>query len=42
MNLLELSNLTLDIHGAPILRAVSMAVEAGKFLGVRGGSGSGN
>ena len=41
MNLLELSNLTLDIHGAPILRAVSMAVEAGKILGVIGESGSG-
>ncbi len=41
MSLLEIANLSLDIHAEPILRAVSMSVEAGKILGVIGESGSG-
>ena len=41
MSLLEISDLSLEIHGEPILRAVSMSVEAGKILGVIGESGSG-
>jgi len=41
MSLLEISDLSLEIHGEPILSAVSMSVEAGKILGVIGESGSG-
>ena len=41
MSLLEITNLSLDIHGEPILRALSMSVQAGRILGVIGESGSG-
>ncbi len=39
--LLNIQNLSLAIHGTPILRNVSMSLEAGKILGVIGESGSG-
>ncbi len=41
MSLLDIRNLSLDIHGTAILRNVSMSLEAGKILGVIGESGSG-
>ena len=41
MSLLEITNLSLDIHDTPILRDVSMVLDAGKILGVIGESGSG-
>ncbi|WP_375687585.1 ABC transporter ATP-binding protein [Pseudooceanicola sp. LIPI14-2-Ac024] len=41
MSLLEISGLTLDIHGAPILRDVSFSVDPGQIVGVIGESGSG-
>ena len=41
MSLLEIKNLSLAIHGTPILRQVSMTLERGKTLGVIGESGSG-
>ena len=41
MSLLEISNLDLDIHGAPILRDVSLSVAPGQIVGVIGESGSG-
>ncbi|CUH65377.1 Glutathione import ATP-binding protein GsiA [Thalassovita gelatinovora] len=41
MSLLSIENLSLSIHGAPILRDVSMQIEPGRILGVIGESGSG-
>ncbi len=41
MSLLKIDRLNLDIHGAPILREVSLTVEEGKIAGVIGESGSG-
>ena len=41
MSLLKISNLSLNIHGTPVLRDVSMSLGAGKILGVIGESGSG-
>jgi peptide/nickel transport system ATP-binding protein len=41
MSLLAIENLSVSIHGQPILEDVSMAVEQGKILGVIGESGSG-
>src|SRR5690606_24699905 len=41
MSLLEISNLRLDIGGRPILRDVSLTVDAGEILGLVGESGSG-
>jgi peptide/nickel transport system ATP-binding protein len=41
MSLLAIENLSVAIHGQPILEDVSMAVEQGKILGVIGESGSG-
>lgn len=41
MTLLSIDNLSLSIHGTPILQDVSMAMEPGKVLGVIGESGSG-
>jgi len=41
MSLLEISGLTLDIHGTPILRDVSFSVDPGRIVGVIGESGSG-
>jgi len=41
MSLLTVDNLSLDIHGTPILRGVSFQVEAGRIVGVIGESGSG-
>ena len=41
MSLLEIDNLSLAIHGAPILRDVSFSLEAGQIVGVIGESGSG-
>jgi len=41
MSLLEIEDLSLEIHGEPILKKVSMQVEPGRVLGVIGESGSG-
>ncbi|WP_422040948.1 ABC transporter ATP-binding protein [Roseibium sp.] len=41
MSLLEIEDLSLEIHGEPILKNVSMRVEPGRVLGVIGESGSG-
>jgi len=41
MTLLRVEGLTLDIHGAPILRDVAFAVEEGEVFGLVGESGSG-
>jgi peptide/nickel transport system ATP-binding protein len=41
MSLLKIDNLSLAIHGHPILKDVSMEVEPGRVLGVIGESGSG-
>ncbi|WP_306145757.1 ABC transporter ATP-binding protein [Roseibium sp. MMSF_3412] len=41
MSLLEIEGLSLEIHGEPILKDVSMQVEPGRVLGVIGESGSG-
>ncbi|MCA1335741.1 ABC transporter ATP-binding protein [Pseudooceanicola marinus] len=41
MSLLDVRNLSLAIHGTPILHDVSLTLEAGRILGVIGESGSG-
>jgi peptide/nickel transport system ATP-binding protein len=41
MTLLDIQNLSLSIHGAPILDDVSMTLRPGEILGVIGESGSG-
>jgi peptide/nickel transport system ATP-binding protein len=41
MTLLRVEGLSLDIHGAPILREVSFAVQEGEVFGLVGESGSG-
>jgi peptide/nickel transport system ATP-binding protein len=41
MSLLSIENLTLDIHGLPVLKGVSMQVAPSRILGVIGESGSG-
>jgi len=41
MSLLQIDNLSLAIHGVPILKNVSMNVAPGRILGVIGESGSG-
>jgi len=41
MSLLRIENLDLDIYGTPILRDISLTVEAGQIVGVIGESGSG-
>ena len=41
MTLLRVEGLSLDIHGAPILRDVTFAVEEGEVFGLVGESGSG-
>ena len=41
MSLLKIDGLDLDIHGAPILRGVSLSVQPGQIVGVIGESGSG-
>lgn len=41
MSLLSIENLSLSIHGAPVLKDVSMVLEPGRVLGVIGESGSG-
>ncbi len=41
MNLLEVSQLDLAIHGTPVLESVSFAIEHGKTFGLVGESGSG-
>jgi len=41
MSLLEIEDLTLDIHGAPVLQDVSVSVGAGRITGLIGESGSG-
>lgn len=41
MSLLQIENLDVDIHDTPILRDISIAVEAGQIVGVIGESGSG-
>ncbi|MEP0521595.1 MAG: dipeptide ABC transporter ATP-binding protein [Hyphomicrobiales bacterium] len=41
MSLLSINRLNLDIHSKPILRDVSLSIDAGQILGVIGESGSG-
>jgi peptide/nickel transport system ATP-binding protein len=41
MSLLDIQNLSLSIHGIPVLKDVSMQVAPGRILGVIGESGSG-
>ena len=41
MSLLSIQNLSLSIHGKPILKGVSIDIEAGQVCGVIGESGSG-
>ena len=41
MSLLSISNLGLDIHGTPILKGVSLELQAGKIFALVGESGSG-
>ncbi|WP_298679119.1 ABC transporter ATP-binding protein [uncultured Lentibacter sp.] len=41
MSLLRVENLDVSIHGTPVLKGVSLALEAGEILGVIGESGSG-
>lgn len=41
MSLLSIENLSLQIHGSPVLKGVSMDVAPGRILGVIGESGSG-
>jgi len=41
MSLLEIDNLSLSIHGTPILQAVSLRVDPGEVVAVTGESGSG-
>ena len=41
MSTLALRDLSLSIHGTPILRQVSLSVEPGRILGLIGESGSG-
>ncbi len=41
MSLLEVKNLTLSIHGTPILKDVSLTLETGQIRGIIGESGSG-
>ncbi|QDG74959.1 ABC transporter ATP-binding protein [Labrenzia sp. PHM005] len=41
MSLLTIENLSLEIHGQPVLKSVSMKVAPGRILGVIGESGSG-
>jgi peptide/nickel transport system ATP-binding protein len=41
MTLLNIENLTLNIHGTPILKDVGFAIEKGKIVAVTGESGSG-
>ena len=41
MSLLSIENLSLSIHGTPILRDVSLDIEPGEVCGVIGESGSG-
>mgnify|MGYP001796976891 FL=1 len=41
MSLLSIENLSLSIHGIPVLKDVSMRVAPGRILGVIGESGSG-
>jgi peptide/nickel transport system ATP-binding protein len=41
MSLLEVENLSLSIHGAPILKQVSLSIDPGQIVAVTGESGSG-
>ena len=41
MSLIDIENLSLDIHGTPILRDVSFALQEGQVCGLVGESGSG-
>ncbi|MCM2562555.1 dipeptide ABC transporter ATP-binding protein [Lutimaribacter sp. EGI FJ00015] len=41
MSLLRIENLSMDIHGTPILKDVSLSVDPGQIVGVIGESGSG-
>ncbi len=41
MSLIDVQNLSLDIHGTPILRDVSFTLQAGQVFGLVGESGSG-
>ena len=41
MSLLDIEKLDLDIHASPILRDISLSIDAGQIVGVIGESGSG-
>ncbi len=41
MSLLEITGLNMEIHGTPVLRDVSLCIEAGQIVGIIGESGSG-
>ena len=41
MSLLQIDNLSLDIHGTPVLKDISLGIEPGEILAITGESGSG-
>lgn len=41
MSLLEIENLSVDIHGTPVVKGLSLSVSSGEILAITGESGSG-